>query len=153
MVNASESEQVSTEKITSKYIHPTKEAKEGADAEVPGGSGSEQVRRPPSLLETLATQAYKYLCDKAKDFINYELGEHVKEYTKVTYPDVLCEDGSPISVEIENHTFSKPPHANQYTIHPNVPWKGQWDFIIIILVMMNGKSMRLVLSQLRMHLK
>ena len=24
------------------------------------------------------------------------------------------------------------------TIHPNVPWKGQWDFIIIILVMINA---------------
>ena len=113
MVSASESEQVSTEKITSKYIHPAKEAKEGHDAEVPNEVGSEQVRGPPSILETLAMQAYKYLCDKAKDFINYELGEHVKEYTKVTYPDVLCEDGSPISVEIENHTFSKPPHASQ----------------------------------------
>ena len=44
MVNASESEQVSTEKITSKYIHPTKEAKEGDDAEVPDVIGSEQVR-------------------------------------------------------------------------------------------------------------
>ena len=54
MVSTSESEQVSTEKITSKYIHPAKEAKEGDDSKVPNEVGSEQAREPPSILETLA---------------------------------------------------------------------------------------------------
>ena len=118
-----------TEKIRSKYVHPSPEKNEITP-----------LNKEESNKDN--NKSYQNLSKKSsgwwEDLLSYELGEHIQEYTKVTYPDVLTDDGEPISVEIENHSFSKPPHAHKYAIHPNVPWKGQWDFIIIILVMINA---------------
>ena len=107
-----------TEKIRSKYVHPSPEKNEITP-----------LNKEESNKDN--NKSYQNQSKKSsgwwEDFLSYELGEHIQEYTKVTYPDVLTDDGEPISVEIENHSFSKPPHAHKYAIHPNVPWKGQWD--------------------------
>ena len=72
-----------------------------------------------------------------KQFIKYELGDLQETHPKVKLDDALTEDGKEIYFETELDIV-KPLNVSKTIISPYSPWKNQWDFIIIILVLYNA---------------
>ena len=78
-----------------------------------------------------------YVKQKANEFVKYEMGHFQHANPKVRLDDAYTEDGDEIYVETELDMV-KPPHVPTTVISPLHPWKNQWDFLIIVLVLYNA---------------
>eukprot|EP00944_MAST-04C_sp_MAST-4C-sp1_P013942 g13942.t1 len=78
-----------------------------------------------------------YVKKKATEFVKYEMGDLQHKNPKVKLDDTYTEDGDEIYVETELD-MAKPPHVPKTVISPFNPWKNQWDFLIIVLVLYNA---------------
>ena len=83
---------------------------------------------------------------KILTFVDYELGANMGIAETVTYADITDDDGNPISCIVEHESLAKPEGVSASLINPHVPWKSQWDVLIIILVIVNAVMIPLTIA-------
>lgn len=82
-------------------------------------------------------------------FVQYELGTQTTK--KLMLSGVKNMLGEPIFIDVEDESVHIPDHVETDSllyslIHPTVPWKTQWDLLIIVLVLYNCMSIPLNLA-------
>ena len=90
-----------------------------------------------SEIKATAGNCATYIKKKTTEFVKYEMGDFQQVNPKVRLDDAYTEDGDEIFVETELDMI-KPQNVATTVISPLHPWKNQWDFLIIVLVLYNA---------------
>ena len=84
--------------------------------------------------------------DSIQAFIDFELGSKMDESEVVVFEEITDDDGNPIETIVEHVALQRPEGASAWLIHPSITWKGQWDFVIILFVIMNAITIPLTIA-------